>query len=88
MRVEILKMFYCSLPGGSGRDVIAGEVADVPDRLIEALSASGHVKAVAEERVVEPPVADVPPAVVEEPVEIVATPAPSRPPLGPYRRGR
>lgn len=45
MKVKILRPFYCSLPGGRGRDVRPGDEAEVPESLFDTLSGDGYIEA-------------------------------------------
>ncbi|MBM3641988.1 MAG: hypothetical protein FJX15_11750, partial [Alphaproteobacteria bacterium] len=45
VKVKILRPFYCSLPGGNGRDVRPGDEAEVPDSLFDTLSGDGYIEA-------------------------------------------
>lgn len=45
VKVKILRPFYCSLPGGNGRDMKPGDEAGIPASLVDTLSADGYVEA-------------------------------------------
>ncbi len=78
-KVKILRPFYCSLPGGNGRDVRPGDEVDIPARLVDTLSSDGYVEALKSMK--EPEKADV--VEIEQPKEeakpIAAPPAPPQP---------